>query len=221
MLYVARTGAALYCGAWLPVAYAHGRSLLPSLHNLSKSLNLGNDLGRPLGDIAASDSDHQVAWASDPGDRWCRLIPDRFISHLHGARSDRIGHHGAVDSGNRILSIAADVHNDGLVCLLQRVSQLAPKVPGPGIEVRLKAHNDSTIADTGASGDQGIEDLSGVMSVIVAHPDVFWRANQLEAPVRAQVSGEFTTGAGLVGSEPDGDRVRRRRVEHVVVPRYR
>src|SRR4029450_11376432 len=154
MLYVARTGAALHCGAWLPVAYAHGRSLLPSLHDLSKSLNLGNDLGRHLGDIPASDSDHQVAWASDPGDRWCRLIPDRFISHLCGARGDRIGHPGPVRSGNRLLSIPADVHNDGLVCFLQRVTQLAPKVSGPGIEVRLKAHNDPTVADTGARGDQ-------------------------------------------------------------------
>src|SRR5215212_3131094 len=204
MLYVARTGA-----AWLPVDYAGGRSLLQSLHNLNKSLNLGNDLGRHLCDIAASNGDHQVAWASDPGDRWCRLIPDRLISHLCGARRDRIGHHGAVDSGNRILSIAADVHNDGLVCLLQCVSQLAPKVSGPSIEVRLKAHNDSTVANTGASRDQGIEDLSRVMSVIVVDPNVVGRANQLEAPVRALVSGEFTTGVGLVGPEPEGDRVRR------------
>src|SRR4029450_10730427 len=206
MLYVARTGAAWSGGAWLPVAYDGARSLLPSLHHPRPPLDLGTDLGRHLGDIPASDSDHQVAWASDPGHRWCCLIPDRFISHLCSARGDRIGHHGAVDSGNRILSIAADVHDDGLVCLLQRVSQLAPEVPGPGIEVRLKAHNDSTIADTGASGDQGIEDLSGVMSVIVVDPDVVGRANQLEAPVGAFVSGQFTTGFGLVGPEPDGDR---------------
>src|SRR5215211_1738223 len=127
-----------------------------SLRNLGKPLDLGNDLRSHLRDVAAAHGDYQVAGTGDPGHGWCSLVPDRFIGHMCGARSNGIRHHGSVDPRNRILSVTADIHHDGFVGLFQRMCELGPKVTSAGIEVRLEANYDPTVANTGTSRDERI-----------------------------------------------------------------
>src|SRR4029450_6213898 len=105
-------------------------------------------------DVATADRDHQVARASDPGHGWRRLIPDGLIGHMRAARSDRIGHHGPVDSRNRILAVAADVHHDRFIGLLKGACEFAPEVSSAGIKVRLKADHDATPTNAGASSER-------------------------------------------------------------------
>src|SRR5688572_29570687 len=222
--YVASTAAFGLDGCAKGVAsgrYSGGPWPLRSSHRLSKALNLIHDLWRHLRDVATADCDHQVTGTSDPGDRRRRLIPDRLIGHVCRARRDRMGHHRTVDSGNGILSVATDIHHDRLVGLLQSMCELTPEVSSARVEVRLNADHDAAGTDAGASSDQGVQHLGGVMSVVVIDPDVVGSTNQLEPPVRALIPGQLAPYLSVLDAQPAGHRVRRRGIQDVVMTRHR
>ena len=50
--------------------------------------------------------------------------------------------------------------------------ELAPEVSGAGVEVGLEADHDATGTDAGASSDQRVQHLGGVVGVVVVDPDV-------------------------------------------------
>jgi hypothetical protein len=184
-------------------------------------LEFSDDLRRHLGHIATTDGDHQVSGPSDPGHGRCCLVPYLLVGHFRRSRCHGVGHHPAVDAGDRVLTIAAHIHHDRLVGAFQRARQLTPEVSGAGIQMRLEAHHDPAIACARTSRRQSVGDLGRMVRVVVVDPNAVDCAHQLETPISAAIAGQLNANLLVRNSQPRADGIAGRGIADVVVAGHR